>query len=263
MRLLLLTGPLALSVAAALLAPATPARGDPPPMSDVILARAVLAAVDADPQFKDVNLVVSVVNRVAVIGGPVASADVGKRAEAAVRKVTGVAEVKNHCYVEARPDPFLKAVAERVGAAPRPLLADLPPVVPPPRTGTPAAAVPPETALAAASPVETEVVAQKPATLAGGPTGFLGSPTAPATTSAMKPPAVLTSLPAKGSDLRASVEAVRRADRRYAALAVEPKNGTLVIGGTAPRLADAWDLAQALRQLPGVSRVVVGTVGVK
>ena len=53
----------------------------PVTISDVTLARAVLAAFDADPVLKDANILVSVVDRGAVIGGPVNSEEVKKRAE--------------------------------------------------------------------------------------------------------------------------------------------------------------------------------------
>ncbi|MBX9581323.1 MAG: hypothetical protein K2X87_13520, partial [Gemmataceae bacterium] len=60
-----------------------------------------------------------------------------------------------------------------------------------------------------------------------------------------------------------AAEAARRADPRFAGLTLALADGTLVIGGTAARAADAWDLAQNLRTLPGVDRVAVGSVGVK
>lgn len=251
MRLQLLTALLAVSVALGL-GPRSAAT-EPPPLSDVILARNVLAALDADAQLKGVNLVVSVVDRVAVIGGPVGNADLGRKAEKLVRGVGGIADVKNRCYVEAEPDPFLKAVAERLGSAPRPPTADLPALVPPLRTGTPAAVVPPPKA------DEEVVVARKPA---AGPSGILGSPTGPAKTESLKPAAVLTGLP-KGGDMLASAESIRKADWRFASLALEQRGGVLVIGGTAPRATDAWDFAESLRQVPGVTRVVVGDVRAK
>jgi hypothetical protein len=62
-------------------------------VGDVALARSALAVVDSDPQLRDVNLVVSVVDRVAVIGGPVPSEEAGRRAEVLVRGVPGIAAV--------------------------------------------------------------------------------------------------------------------------------------------------------------------------
>src|SRR5262245_38434261 len=65
-----------------------------PTVADVITARAALAAIDADPELKGVNLVVSVVDRVAVIGGPVNSAAQSRRAEQVVRAVPGITDVR-------------------------------------------------------------------------------------------------------------------------------------------------------------------------
>src|SRR4051812_14780184 len=93
------------AAAVGLIAALAPA-ADPTRMSDVILARSALTAIDADPQLREVNLIVSVVDRVAVVGGPVASAEVGKRAETVVRGVSGIADVQNRCFVQEKPDPL-------------------------------------------------------------------------------------------------------------------------------------------------------------
>src|SRR5690242_4159576 len=68
-----------------------------PNLPDVVLARSALSALDAEPELKGVNLVVSVVNGVAVIGGPVPNTAIAKRAEQIVRKVDGMKEVRNTC----------------------------------------------------------------------------------------------------------------------------------------------------------------------
>ncbi len=58
-------------------------------VSDTVVSRNVLLAIDADPDLR-VNIFVSVVDGVAVIGGPVSSAAVAKRVEEVVRKVPGI-----------------------------------------------------------------------------------------------------------------------------------------------------------------------------
>ena len=83
------------------------------------LSRAVLAALDADPTLKDVNLIVSVVDRGAVIGGPVATEEIRKHAEKVVRGVAGVESVKNVCFVTAAPEPLLRAAVEGLKPAPK------------------------------------------------------------------------------------------------------------------------------------------------
>jgi hypothetical protein len=41
------------------------------------------------------------------------------------------------------------------------------------------------------------------------------------------------------------------------------KDGTATIGGRAKGHADAWDFAAHVRKLPGVERVIVGTVNAR
>ena len=144
--------------------------------ADVVLARSALAAIDGDPFLREVNLVVSVVDRVAVIGGPVPSSEVGQRAEWLVRRVPGIEDVSNRCFVQAGPDPLLRVVAERTN--PRRSLPELPGVVPNPRTGftsfdTPAQ----EPAVAAAGPIRNEVTTFRPANPSSDP--LLLSPVGP------------------------------------------------------------------------------------
>ena len=54
----------------------------PPPAANLSVERAALAAVDADPQLRAAAVMVSVKDGVAVVGGPVPSADAARRAEA-------------------------------------------------------------------------------------------------------------------------------------------------------------------------------------
>lgn len=280
MRPHLLLAPALLTFASA----AAPAA--PPAMTDVVLARSALAAIDADPALREVNLIVSIVDRAAVIGGPVPSVDIGKRAEAVVRGIAGITDVKNRCFVQDKPDPLLKAVADRIAAGPRPLTAELPPVASPVRPAATSDAAPrpadtgfavltpPAPVLPVAAPVvqaETVVVASRPPTLSAAPAtdaGFLGAPGSSrlgVLTTGSSPPltAPAATFPARPTDVLASADAIRKADARYAALTTELRDGTVVVGGRAARLSDAWDFAQALRRVPGVARVAVGGVGIK
>jgi hypothetical protein len=211
-----------------------------------------------------VNLVVSVVDRGAVIGGPVTSEDIKKRAEAVVRGVRGIESVKNACFVQADPDPLLRAVADRLRPNAPPTAAALPGVALAPSSPDGfLPAVPPRPApdSLAAAPNESKTVAQRPA-LPG--VNVLGAPVSPASPGGMSaaPPATapgaLTGSPPKPADLRAAVVAIRNADPRFARLAVElkPDGGLLVVGWSA-RAADAWDFAARLRKIPGVAQVAV------
>src|SRR5262245_52668752 len=110
--------------------PAANAPGSPS-LPDVVLARSALAALDAEAELKGVNLVVSVVDGVAVVGGPVPNAAAAKRAEQLLRKVEGIRDVRNACFVSAGPDPLLKAIADKGGSTlpPRPVMTELPGVL--------------------------------------------------------------------------------------------------------------------------------------
>ncbi len=159
----------------------------PVAISDVALARAALAAFDADPLLKDVNVLVSVVDRGAVIGGPVHSEELKKRAEAVVRGVPGIESVKNVCFIEADPDPLLRAVASRMTPGAKPAAAPLPGVsVPPAAADGFIPPVPPQlpTDLVAINPGKT-VVVQTPNLLGAPVVGVLGAPVAPAAPNAV------------------------------------------------------------------------------
>jgi len=251
--------------------PPPPAAPQPAVPADVLLARSVLSAIDDDPLLKNVSIIVSVVDRSAVIGGPVPSEEVKKRAEVVVRSVRGIESVKNTCFVQADSDAILHALAERLkldakvadstalpGVALAPTAPDgfLPPL----------AALPPSDLLTAAKPTNT-VVAQKPALPVGPAVAILGAPVAPAHTGAANAPTVpavapgsLTGsvAPAKPVDMRAAVAAIRQTDTRFARLLVEQKpDGGLFVTGWSAKTTDAWDFATELRKLPGVTRVAV------
>jgi hypothetical protein len=277
------------AAAGALLAgdpPATPvatppaAKAKPVAISDVTLARAVLAAIDADPVLKNVNLIVSVVDRGAVIGGPVTTEEVKRRAEVVVRSVPGIESVKNTCFVQADPDPLLRAVAERMKPGAQPTsVAALPSVAIPPAAPDgflPPVPPQPPSDLLASAPAPGTVVAQHPTVP---PLGVLGAPVAPAGPGAVAkvtplPPVASptptpalptspgsltgTTTTAKPADLKAAVAAIRKNDARFARLLVELKpDGGLFISGWSAKAADAWDFATELRKIPGVARVAV------
>ena len=249
--------------------PPAAAVAKPIAISDVTLARSVLAAFDADPILKDANILVSVVDRGAVIGGPVNSEEVKKRAEAVIRAVPGVESVKNTCFVDADPDPLLRAVADRMkpGAKPTPA-APLPGVAIPPAAADgfiPPVPPQPPTDLVAVGP--KTVVVQHP-NLLGAPVGVLGAPVIPSATAKVQsvapivpstaPGALTGSTSGKPADILATVAAVRAADARFAKIAVELKpDGGLFVTGAVARPADAWDFATEVRKALGGGRVAV------
>ena len=241
-----------------------------PQLSDVVLARSALTALDTAAELKGVNLVVSVVNGVAVVGGPVPSAAVAKRAEQVVRNVEGIKDVRNTCFVSAGPDPLLKAIADKGGTTlpQRPVMAELPGVLSN-QLPAPVSPFPPNTNVAANDGNST-VVARKPALTLPGATGVLGAPVGPAGSNASVPvtpappaiaPGTLTGSNAGG--VLAAAGDVRKGEARFADLTVELSGGVIMVGGSAPLASDAWDFAQKLRKIPGVSRVAVGAVAGK
>ena len=265
--------------------PALPNR--PAGVSNAVVERSVLSAIDSDPELRGVNLVVSVVNGVAVVGGPVSSAAVSKRVEFVVRGVPGIREVKNGCFVSSGPDQLMQAVAERMVTTlpPRPSMTELPGVLTgpqPPVWNAPPGSQNPNL-VAAAAPVNkgagNEVVVRKPANPNGDGLGLLGAPVGVAgSTPAPAPGAVRnsssgfgqapgkltaasgTGVPTNASDILTSAGNVKKVEARFARLTIELSDGVIVIRGTSARASDAWDLGEKLRQIPGVSRVVIAAM---
>ncbi|MFO0822793.1 MAG: BON domain-containing protein [Gemmataceae bacterium] len=233
-------------------------------LSDVMLARTALTALDNDAEVRGANIVLSIVDRVAVLGGPVNGLRQSKRIEEIVRGIPGIADVRNNCFVSQGPDPLLSSVGERMASSlpPRPTLFELPGVL----TGTMAPSFPkagndPGNNVASATPAGTVVVQRPPME-----TSVLGTPVSPATPAPItvkpspQPVASPGTLTANRADVLAMAAVVRKTEARFANLTVEIRDGVLVISGSAPRPADAWDFAEKLRVLPGVARVAIGNV---
>lgn len=233
----------------------------PAKASDVVLARSALVALDADAELRGVNFVVSVVDRVALVGGPVANLRQAKRAEEVVRALPGVADVRNTCFVAPGPDPLLRALADRLGSPlpPRPVMLDLPGVLTGTMPSSPFAPPVPDTAFAQNPTKPGTVVALRPA----GEPGLLGAPVGAAVAPPFAPPATPGVLTANRGDLLTAADAVRGSEPRFAKLTVELRDGVLVVGGSAPLASDAWDFAQKLKSVPGANRVAVGAVAGK
>jgi hypothetical protein len=177
--------------------------------------------------------------------------------------VPGVESVKNACFVQADPDPLLRAAAEQLKSNGRPTAAALPGVALGP--GAPEGFLPPQTPQQPPSDQLAgggqKTVAQRP-NLPG--PSVLGAPVSPQVPGAVKaaPPATapgaLTASPPKPADVRAAVVAVRKTDPRFARLAVELKpDGVLLVSGWSAKAADAWDFAARLRTIPGIKQVAL------
>jgi hypothetical protein len=266
LRIFAVVAALAGFASAAMAVDPTPPSSAAPGLPDIVLARSALAALDAEAELKGVNLVVSVVDSVAVIGGPVPNIAVSRRAERVIRAVEGMKDVRNTCFISTGPDPLLKAVAVKAGLPPRPVMGELPGVLTN-QLPAPVSPFPPNT-VASAIEMDSTVVAQKPPLSAGNTGNILGAPVGPVGTAAPTSPALpttapgtLTSAPAAG--LLNAASDMRKTEARFTNLTVDLQGGVLMVGGSAPRASDAWDFAQKLRQMPGVSRVAVGAVAGK
>ncbi|AWM41565.1 BON domain protein [Gemmata obscuriglobus] len=253
------------------LPPAAPV-ARPVSLAELTLGTTIQMAFDADPVLRNVPILVSVVDRGAVIGGAVASEEIMRRAEAVARAVPGVESVKNTCFVDVSPDPLLRALASKMKPGNEPTGVALPGVVAPPAApaGYVPKAPPPSSAeLVAVAPGKT-VVVQHPSTL-NAPVNVLGAPVLPRPSGApplppggFTAPGALTGIGSKPADVLAAVAAIRAADPRFARLTAEMKpDGAVLVSGSVSHAADVWDFAGAVRKVPGVTRVTLDPNTVK
>jgi hypothetical protein len=237
-----------------------------PVESDALLALKTKAVIASDRQLVGLNLLVSVVDRAAVVGGPVPDAALAKRVDEVVRRVPGLISVTVSCWVPTPEDPFAKLVGDKVAAPPAapvvtvPSLAvNLPPDRPvPPATVTakgPDGAPGTVTVQKVASPGSARFL-MDPVGSGGVPVRSTSQPSA-APDAMIPPPAVPT---APDPTLAERIAEVRGRDARFTGFTVSLKGGTAVVSGTAAKPDDAWAYAAALGTVPGIERVVVGAV---
>jgi hypothetical protein len=288
----------ALGLAVGVISFAAPARADELPIpqpahavagieSDGLLRKKVSDALAADPTLARVDLVVSIVDRVAVIFGQVPDQAHIERVNAVVGKVPGLTAVKVHCWAmaPAATDPFAERLAGQLKGDAKPLPpantngTPIPPLtLPAPRLGSaapPGLAAKPSFADDQASRVAAKVAMDRPGGF-GPMSEFLldpvpvarrparGGAIAKADPAQAYPTIPPSSLPVKPvSDVRPAtdrVAEVRAADPRFAGLAVQVQDGTAVVARKPGRGKDAWAFAEALRTVPGLTRVIVRDV---
>jgi hypothetical protein len=210
---------------------------------DLELTLKVKSVLAADPALRDANPTVSIVDRRALVGGAMPSEAAISRATELVRAVPGLADVQVVCWVDTPEDPLKKLVADRLKADAKPA-----------RPGSE------QTVLHDPRPAAT-VVAQR-ATPAAWP--LLLDPVAPRSGRSASPPAYPT-IPAPAvpvqpkQDLASAVDELRKADPRFAGLTATVRGDAVEIAGRAAD-GDAWDLAAAVRKVPGVARVSLGRI---
>jgi hypothetical protein len=213
-----------------------------------VLARRALAA---DKELAALNLGVKVRDGVATVWGPVPSAALGLRAVRTVEGVRGIASVHSEMQVTGagKAEELTVTLPPRQptrtqSASPDRERGELPALVLPTRRSRDDG---PGEGLPAMTPARA-VPGPRPAVVLGPPAP--ARPPAEHTTS--RAPSVR---PAEG--LVEAVERVRRAEARFGAVRVEVRGTTVVVHGGEAVGEDVMALAQALRRLRGVQRVLL------
>jgi hypothetical protein len=204
---------------------------DSPAARDMRHTVAARAALLRDKELGPLNLGVRVHDRVAVLWGPVPSAELAERAVRVLRQVPDLLEVRNELIIQA-PEPT------------RPQL--LPESVPP---ALPAIKLPGYSGAPDPLPLAPgENVRLKPALTS----------TVPLPKNVVLDPAILPAVAVPGqSVLEGAVDRLRTSDSRYGGLVAQVRGDQVYLSGRAARWQDVHELAAALVRVPGVTRVVL------
>jgi len=260
------------------------------PESDELLAFQAKTVLAADPLLRAINLTVSVVDGVVLVGGAVPDEMIPRRIEDILRSLPGMKAVKVNCWVVANSDPYGRHVQLELDRS----SAGLPTVLYPPLAlpTTPNSGFNysklmawPTTPDSSANPAE--IVTQRPLqpTHAGllldpiATNGWKGKPPGvgkqlPSTvaTAASPYPTIppqevpLSPMSEPQSDRQLDADTItkigqiRASDPRFGWLTIHLHGEDAVISGRAWKPQDAWDYAEALRKLPGIGRIVIGNV---
>lgn len=199
--------------------------------ADVRLTTEARQSLNADEKLASLNLGVMVKAGIATLFGPIPSEELSRRAEARVRVVTGLQNVRNELHV-AEPDfrdlrRHLKSVEKAESAhqkVPEPILV----LDPTGRMLSPARHVPPP-------PISSLF-------------SLTRSDPAPAT---IAPPPV---------DPLREIERLRRRDKRFTHLNATYSSGVVTISGSLTNWPDLWEFADSVAKFPGVDRVRIENV---
>ena len=233
------------------------------------------AALASDPELAGLNLTIDVLNRVAVVGGEVPDESVVPKVRAILRKVPGLVDVKVSGWVPAQSDPLSDLVGEKLRGESKPQVAmkpapsNLPLLVVQPRADQvpQRPLIPPLLVLPQSNCVE--IVAQPKPQPPKDDQRIPGTVTvqrfSPATQSQWLMEPIAPSLPMVSSktSLETSVAELRTSAERFAGLTIEFRSRVVVIGGQARVHEDVWDFASQLRKVPGVEKVIIGSVDAK
>jgi osmotically-inducible protein OsmY len=232
------------------------AAANPPPAGnlndayrDLQLTVHVRRALREDDNLVSVNVGVRVRDGVAILWGPVPSAEVVTKALARVEKVQGILGVRNETYI-ALPDRNLEPIP-------------IPLVPPDPQRSASASPDPASGSLNSLTTTAREGpddgAASDPPPAAGRRAIPSTSPEAPTAEHTPRARPVSRPAPAPAESLSAAVATLRTGETRFRTLRVEVKGGTVVVAGAAERQEDVMALARLISRLPGVERVVTKT----
>jgi osmotically-inducible protein OsmY len=224
--------------------------------------RTILArqALEADPELARLNLGVRVHNGVAVLWGPVPSAELARRAVERLQGLPELSGVRNDLFPDPWPDALDTAAAapslrvpgqpaalpddERVPgrqspgeAAHRP--ARTTPALPTPRTAAGAVSTP--TARGAAPPREDETLTAIPAIRIPVPSS--ANPSAGAA--------------APSGGIEQAVRQLQQGQERFRRVRVAFEGDRVFLSGAVPAWRDLHELAQAITRIPGVGSVTL------
>jgi len=232
-------------------------------VADDVLTLRVQTAIAEDPTLKPhhLNLLVNLVDGMAVIGGELPDMKLLPQVERVARNVVGVRAVKVSGWLPAgssNTDPYTKRLNEQLSQS-KP---EAPPKVvvlgPPPLT-------------ILSQPADPNAVSRKPLVpgnmlmepvMSGRKTSVTAPGAEPLPYPTIPPPGVPTQpivLPAASLPW----EELRLSEERFTGLDVLNSGRGYTVVGRATRLTDAWDFAQKLQALPGIDAVVVGKIEVR
>jgi hypothetical protein len=229
-------------------------------VADDVLTLRVQTAIAEDPTLKPhhLNLLVNLVDGMAVIGGELPDMKLLPQVERVARNVPGVRAVKVSGWLPAgssNTDPYTKRLTEQLTQS-KPMA--------PPRVEV--LGPPPLNILS--QPADPNAISRKPLV----PGNMLMEPVMPGMKTSVTAPGAeplpYPTIPPPGVPTQPIVlpaaslpwEELRRSEERFSGLDVLNSGRGYTVVGRAFKLTDAWDFAQKLQALPGIDAVVVGRV---
>jgi hypothetical protein len=243
-------------------------QAEPPPMTtnaDVLHELRARQALLHDRQLAPLNLGVCVHEHVAVLWGLVPSTALERRAIELLQQLPELIEVRSELHVESSQETAPPAAPLPPLAAPFTL-----PAPPEPGEESKLKEPPPAARKRPRAPVSSPgILTKQSGTLPKNSPSPVGYPQgSSAETEAPLLPAIAIPQPATATtdDIRSGewlIEAVTRVQRsepRFRQIRAEVRGGTVRLDGTVERWSEAYELAERLRQLTGVERVVLGDI---